>query len=626
MKNYGLTVILALGCSLSLLAGEYHVAKGGSDNNDGRADLPFLTIQAAANVAQPGDTITVHRGTYRERVNPPRGGSSETRRILYRAAPGERVEIKGSERIPDWELFTGTVWKATVPNTLFGAYNPYKDLISGDWFFDLGREHHTGEVYLNGKSFWEMDILEKVLHPEDSTHTWFCESDEQNTYIYANFHQADPNREEVEINVRSKCFYPDSTGIDYLIVRGFHMSQAATQWAPPTAEQPGLIGTNWSRGWIIEDNVVTNSKCAGITLGKYGDEFDNTSASTASGYIETVKRALDRGWSREEVGSHMVRNNTISDCGQVGICGSLGAVFSTIENNDIHDIWTKRQFDGPETAGIKIHASIDMLIKGNRVVNTGRGIWLDWMAQGARVSGNLCYRNDLQDFYAEVNHGPYLVDNNLFLSLCSVWEMSQGGAYVHNLMAGKLNMSPHERETPYMKPHSTAIAGYQEQKAGDYRFYNNVFLAGCKLNEGQRDPQLETRLQYGREAFGLSAFDHSAFPTIAEGNVYVNGAKPFMHESGGLELEYDPQIRLEERKDGIYLTWTMDRGMVKMKHRPITTELLGKAIVSAQPYTLPDGDPISVEGDYLGKTRNSHNPTVGPFEDPGKGSRSFRVW
>ncbi|MFU8768538.1 MAG: hypothetical protein ACNA7H_02285, partial [Desulfotignum sp.] len=62
------------------------------------------------------------------------------------------------------------------------------------------------------------------------------------------------------------------------------MMHAAPNWAPPTAEQVGLIGTHWSKGWIIEDNHISHSTCTGITLGKHGDEFDNTSADTAEGY------------------------------------------------------------------------------------------------------------------------------------------------------------------------------------------------------------------------------------------------------------------------------------------------------------------------------------------------------
>ncbi len=633
MKKLNLILFALILCN-AVTATEYHVSKAGNDKNKGTLEAPFLSIQAAATIALPGDIITIHKGVYLERITPPRGGESDSKRIVYQAADGEKVEIKGSEIIDHWERLSGNVWKATLSNELFGDYNPYKDLIRGDWFVDNGRIHHTGEVYLNGKSLWEMELLEKVLHPEPvvdswdpmgSTYTWFCESDPENTYIYANFQGTDPNQELVEINVRPTCFYPESTGINFITVRGFHMSQAATQWAPPTAEQIGLIGTNWSKGWIIENNVIRNSKCSGITLGKYGDEFDNTSANSAEGYIETVKRALTQGWSKEKIGSHRIRNNTISDCGQVGICGSLGGVYSIIENNNIYDIWTKRQFTGPETAGIKIHASIDMLIKSNRVVNTGRGIWLDWMAQGARVTANLCYHNDLQDLYAEVNHGPYLVDNNLFLSLCSVWDMSQGGAYVHNLMAGKLNMSPHSRVTPFQEPHSTEIAGYHELLAGDYRFINNLFVRGCKVNEDQLDPEHKTRLQYGFEDFGLSAFNGAALQVRAEGNAYLNGASTFENESNHLELAYNPEIQLEEMAEGIFISLNVDRKLIKMKNQMVSTELLGKALISGQGYVNPDDSPFTIDKDFLGNQRNKGNPRVGPFELSKSGSQRIQV-
>ncbi len=633
MKKYHVVFFAFLLTSV-ISAKEIHVSKAGNDTGSGTAEFPLLTIQAAARMAQPGDIITVHKGVYREHITPIRGGESEKRRIIYRAAPGEKVEIKGSEVIASWARFSGTVWKASISNELFDNYHPYKDLIRGDWFVDKGRIHHTGEVYLNGKSLWEMELLEKVLHPQavpdrwdsmGSLYTWYCETDTENTYIYANFHDANPNEELVEIHVRPACFYPDSTGINFITVKGFHMSQAATQWAPPTAEQVGLIGTNWSKGWIIEDNVIRNSKCAGITLGKYGDEFDNTSANSAEGYIETVKRALDRGWNKENIGSHMIRNNTIYDCGQVGICGSLGGVFSTIENNNIYNIWTKRQFTGPETAGIKIHASIDMLIKGNRVVNTGRGIWIDWMAQGARITSNLCYHNDLQDFYAEVNHGPYLVDNNLFLSLCSVWDMSQGGAYVHNLMAGKLNMSPHSRVTPFQEPHSTEIAGYHELLAGDYRFINNLFVRGSNVNAKQADPEFETRKQYGLEDFGLQAFNGSELPTRAEGNVYLNGASTFENEINPLELTYNPKVQIEETDAGIFLSMILDKQVDKMTNPFVTSELLGSAAISGQAYVHPNDTQIIIDTDFLGNKRKRKNPTPGPFEVSGGGKQRLKV-
>src|SRR5215471_8737007 len=91
------------GCSVLSMGGrEYHVSKEGSDGNDGSSSRPLQTISAAASRAVAGDTITVHRGVYRERIDPPRGGTSDSKRITYQAAPGEKVVITGSEPVKGW--------------------------------------------------------------------------------------------------------------------------------------------------------------------------------------------------------------------------------------------------------------------------------------------------------------------------------------------------------------------------------------------------------------------------------------------------------------------------------------------------------------------------------------------
>src|SRR5690625_3032802 len=136
----------------------YHVAKTGSDTGQGTKQDSILNINKAASVAMPGDTIIVHEGEYREWVKPKHGGLSERRRITYQAAEGEKVVIKGSERIQDWELVEGSVWKVVLPNEFFGDYNPYKEEIFGDWVvYNPGR--HLGDVYLNGMSFYEAEEL-----------------------------------------------------------------------------------------------------------------------------------------------------------------------------------------------------------------------------------------------------------------------------------------------------------------------------------------------------------------------------------------------------------------------------------------------------------------------------------
>jgi alpha-L-arabinofuranosidase len=41
---------------------EFHVATTGNDSNPGTKKQPFRTVQHAADLAQPGDVITVHEG------------------------------------------------------------------------------------------------------------------------------------------------------------------------------------------------------------------------------------------------------------------------------------------------------------------------------------------------------------------------------------------------------------------------------------------------------------------------------------------------------------------------------------------------------------------------------------
>lgn len=589
------------------------------------------TITAAARLAQPGDVITVHEGTYRERVTPPRGGSSERRRITYRAAPGETVVIKGSEVIRGWKHEGGNVWKVTVPEEFFGGYNPYRDVIDGDWFEDRGRKHHTGGVYLDGEPLWEAASLAEVRdpkpfpqarRPQGALLAWYAEAGEKETVIWANFGGKNPNEGQVEIHVRDSCFYPEEPGKDFITVRGFRMMQAATQWAAPTAEQIGLLGTHWSKGWIIEDNVISDSRCSCITLGKdratgHNVWTNDPSKDGATHYNEVIQRALAAGWSREKTGSHIVRNNVIFRCEQAGIAGSLGAIYSRISGNHIYSIWERRQFAGAEMAGIKLHGAIDVVIEGNRIHNAGRGIWLDWMAQGTRVSRNLLYDNTTDDLFVEVNHGPFLVDNNLFLSGLSLRDWSEGGAYAHNMFAGAIVSRPEPtRRTPWHTPHSTQAGGVVETKGGDNRFYNNLF-------GGAQAP--DARGGTGVRGYGLWMYDRLEQPTYAAGNAYFTGAKPPVSEARPLAVEKHLRIGVREEDTEVWLepAFPLEPELRAAVTGIVDTAVLGAARVSGARYEGADGRPLRVGQDYFGRKRGRH-PRPGPF-DGGEQTR-IRVW
>ena len=82
------------------------------------------------------------------------------------------------------------------------------------------------------------------------------------------------------------------------------MKQAATTWAPPTAYQEGMIGPHWSKGWIIEDCEVSDSRCSGISLGKYLQPNNENKWSTkflkdgTQTERDAICQAQVEGWSR----------------------------------------------------------------------------------------------------------------------------------------------------------------------------------------------------------------------------------------------------------------------------------------------------------------------------------------
>ncbi|MCK4920013.1 MAG: sulfatase-like hydrolase/transferase [Bacteroidales bacterium] len=595
----------------------FHVAKNGSDKNTGTVKKPLLTIQAAANLAQPGNTIIVHEGVYRESINPKHGGYSDERRIVYKAAEGEKVIIKGSEIIKGWENVEGDIWNKKLPNKFFGEYNPYSDTIGGHWYFSRDKNYHTGAVYLNGKWLKEATSEQDFLSNKGEISFWFAEVDDKTTTIRAQFPGVDPNEEEVEINVRQTIFFPEKTGLNYITIRGFTMQHAATNWAAPTQVQKGLLGPNWAKGWIIEDNMISYSKCVGICLGR--EEIDTLQPMNAPGMIAGFQYASEHGIWNKDIGHHTIRNNRIQHCGQAGIVGNMGAAFSLIEGNEISDINVNESFDGFEQGGIKLHGGVDVIIQNNCVYHIGlegRGIWLDWLGQGAIIRNNLIFDTDKSGLYLEVNHGPILVANNIILSsfFCN---RSRGSALVHNLFDEQIAIASTIRITPYLEPHSVTIAGMNENFPGDDRFYNNIFAV----------PNT-TSMAFGESRNDFIEYENQKLPLKMRGNLHINDCLPYKEDARPMVMKKD-NINLEiiEKEDGFYIEWANNPAWTKnVKRDLITTDLLGKAIVPNMKYENPDGSPIAIDTDYFGNPRNKSNPAPGPFEGLGDEKQLIKIW
>lgn len=642
----------------------YHVSVSGNDGDTGDEASPFQTISKAAEVMEAGDKVIVHEGTYREWVKPKRGGRSNLKRIVYEAAPGERVIIKGSECISDWKQVEGTVWKTEINNELFRNYNPYQVKLQGDWYLYPEYPLHTGEVYLNGRAMYETDSLEsvkhpvrrtegiapswtkhteKVLYPDDTIYQWYSIVGEKTTIIYANFHQYNPTEEEVEINVRESCFYPERRGIDYITVSGFEMAHAATRWAPPTADQQGMLGPRWAKGWIISNNIIHDSKCIGISIGR--DRFledklesEHLRKSGHQYQLEAVFYARSTGWAKEHVGSHLICNNIIFNCGQDGIGGNLGCIFSKIIHNHIYNIGVRHEFFGHEIAGIKLHTAIDTEISHNWIHNCTLGTWLDWQAQGANIHANIYERND-RDLMIEVTHGPHLIDNNIFGSEYNLDNMAQGGAYVHNLFCGTIYLEEQlDRATPYHFAHSTEVKGYAFVYGGDDRFYNNIFVGdGRNKSEefvsGTRgymgypksfEEYLKTIDELSNGHGHTSAFVKVKQPVYMEGNLYLNGAFSCEQERSN-QKSWDPRVRIFEEKGEVYLEITLPEKIPEFSVDLIDSEKLGAVRIVEESFVDRDGNRLNFDHDYRGKIRGE-KPDVGPIQDLRPGINRILLW
>jgi hypothetical protein len=561
-------VICRLACVAMLLyasalcasAREIHVAKTGDDTGEGRPDKPYLTIAKAAEVAQPGDVITVHPGTYREWVKPVRGGTGEDHRIIYRAAPGEIAIIKGSEQVSTWTREEGGVWRVELPNTFFGQYNPYALNVSGGWL-NYGQWHHRGDVYLNGEAFYEKQTVEEVQQTERS---WWCAATDSVTTIRANFGQADPNAELTEINVRECLFMPEVSGLRYITIDGLQFAHAAANWAPPVLElQTGAVGTRMGKYWTIENCTITNARCVGIILGHApGVDYRDIDA----------------------FGEHIVRNNVIRRCGQAGIAGQKGATRSLIAGNLIEDTNYRREFGGWETAAIKFHNSVDTVISGNLIRGVFHqeqgafGIWIDFGNQGIRITRNVIYNTQAATVFLEMDHGPTLVDNNVLVGQ-EVRSNSEATVFAHNLFVDcPYEYSPDTgRRSEYYEPHTTKLAGRKTGTAQDDKWFNNVFV--------------RRGLDRVKTAPGY----------VSDYNVFLEGAKPSSFgDTNSVVDAHVTALAIADQPEGATISFSVNDAALRVQGPQVDATLVGVFPTVGQSIEDQHGKPIAVDTDIHG--------------------------
>ncbi len=594
---------LLIGClSLHPLAGKViYVSKSGHDDNPGTAQAPCLRISHAAQLAQAGDTVVVGAGTYREYIDPPRGGTPSAP-IVYQAKPGEVIFVKGSEVVTGWVQGADGIWTTTVDHAVFGDYNPFGLSVDGD-FQTYGFEHTRGAVYLDGHALAQAtDIPGLAATPM----TWSAHVEDGLTSIRANFGAQDPNESLTEINVRELIFFPTRLGVNYIILDGFRFLHAAPNWQAPNVgpddpnplTQVGAIGSKMGKGWIIRNCEIAHSRTAGIMM---GETFD----------------MLDQHENIALFGSHLIQNNHIHHCGEYGIAGQKGLARSTISGNLIEDINHLNEFGGHETAGIKVWNCVDVTIKNNLVRRVsgdihGYAVWIDFANQGTRISQNIFYETAHEPVYMEANFGPSLLDNNILVGSAhglGVKSHSGGSVFVHNLFINcqflfDIQEKPEGRLAYPLVPHTMKMNGFVPVLNQHNTFMHNIFS-----NDGARKP-----------IFPLPEESNS----INE-NVYVGPAGPDPADKKVVVFTPDLRWQLTTLPQGVVIEWQCPQGLTKVQHPLVLPGMVAAVPLAGQGLEDADGQGLSIDMDVLDNRRSSQHNAPGPWHMLHAGKNQF-VW
>ena len=468
MRFHTDAVVLATCVGLTLVtwlptagrAETFHVSPQGDDAAAGTVAAPFRTVQRGADAAQPGDTVLVAPGIYRERVAPPRGGS-DGKPIVFRSAERHKAVIKGSDEWkPDWRRQSDAIWSAEVDPAIFtdtahvDGGSPFEiAVVSTPW----GREgrpeyerhvrkeragnpkadkdlvYSLGQVFVDGHQLRQVPFRAEMEQQPD---TWWYDRASRELFV----HRAagGPQGCLVEITARRRIFAPHERGLGHIEIDGFVFEHCGNQYPTdfwmkekPHCQQAGAVGTRSGHHWHIHHNVIRLANGVGLDLGLEGSPDAD---------IETGGRRRPGS-----AGRHRVEDNWILDNGCAGTAGYMAdrvvlARNVIMGNNALRFSGQKRW----ESGGLKLHRPNQSRIERNFIAEN-HGQWGIWLDQGpgreTQVIGNVIIGHGVGiDF--EVG-GPVagkqalIADNVLIDNAVGISFRECGGTdIVHNLVLG----------------------------------------------------------------------------------------------------------------------------------------------------------------------------------------------
>jgi hypothetical protein len=353
---------LALFCVLVLLASTVH----GSTWHVSPQSLPavpgdqqFRTIQDAAKIVSPGDTVLIHSGVYREAVVTEKGGTRD-KPIRFEAAPVSNVVVTGLELLTDWHKENENVFNTDWPYR-FIPWSKTDAHPDDEYHRLIGRAE---QVLVNGYALQQ--TLQRDRMPRGS---FYVDLAAKRLYI-SPLGGEDASARNVQIEAATRSLLWNCKG-DYIALRGIHFRYAANP-----AQRDGVVFRG--RGDSAEDCTFERMNGAGAAF--VGPE-------------------------------EIARRCTFQDNGQLGFSAlhahNLLITECTLRNNNTKGF--DRQW---EAGGTKIVLSRGVVLEKSRfVANRGCGVWFDIGNENSTVRNCLIADNEDAGIFYEISYGLNAHDN-----------------------------------------------------------------------------------------------------------------------------------------------------------------------------------------------------------------------
>ena len=324
--------------------------------------IQLRTIAAAAAKAEPGDTVVIHSGVYRETVTIEASGTKDTP-IRFEAAPGENVVITGADVIRSWKKETrgGNIFSAPWPHRFIG-WNKSGTHPDDDEHKMIGR---CEQVFILGYPL--LHVLDRAGLGRG---TFYVDPGARRIFVCPR-DGADLAREEpplVEASARQVLWHGKGRDVH---VRGLKFRYAANMAQQGAARFEGDHG-------VIED-------C--------GFESMNSSGATFAARGLIVRRCVFRDNGQLGFGAARAHDMVLSEC--------------VVRENNVKGFGR-----GWEAGGDKLVLCRNVVIeKCQFVSNRGNGLWFDIGNEKCVVRNCLIADNEDAGIFFEISHELSAHDN-----------------------------------------------------------------------------------------------------------------------------------------------------------------------------------------------------------------------